>query len=62
MLKTHKGEKILEHSQYPIGQKWMFGNILREKNLELPAIYFAHKREIVRRSNSIVPVTESNPS
>jgi len=37
---------------------WQY--ILREK-LELPSIYFAHKREVVRKGNLLVPVTAITP-
>ena len=58
--KTHKGENI---RAFPISNwtemdVWQY---IERENLELPAIYFAHKREIVRRSNSIVPITEVTP-
>jgi len=58
--KVHKGENI---RAFPISNwtemdVWQY--IEREK-LELPNIYFAHQREIVRRNNSIVPVTNVTP-
>jgi len=58
--KVHKGENI---RAFPISNwtemdVWQY--IEREK-LELPNIYFAHQREIVRRDNSIVPVTNITP-
>ena len=58
--KVHKGENI---RAFPISNwtemdVWQY--IEREK-LELPNIYFAHKRKIVRRSDSIVPVTKVTP-
>ena len=58
--KVHKGENI---RAFPISNwtemdVWQY--IEREK-LELPNIYFAHQREIVRRDNSIVPVTNVTP-
>ena len=34
---------------------------IERENLELPSIYFAHKRDIVRRNESIVPITEVTP-
>jgi sulfate adenylyltransferase subunit 2 len=37
---------------------WQY--IEREK-LELPSIYFAHARDIVKRSGAIVPITEVTP-
>jgi len=57
---VHKGENI---RAFPISNwtemdVWQY--IEREK-LELPNIYFAHQREIVRRDNSIVPVTNVTP-
>ena len=58
--KVHKGENI---RAFPISNwtemdVWQY--IEREK-LELPNIYFAHQREIVRRDGSIVPVTNVTP-
>jgi sulfate adenylyltransferase subunit 2 len=58
--KTHAGENI---RAFPISNwtemdVWQY---IERENLELPSIYFAHKREIVRRSNSIVPITEVTP-
>ncbi|MDC0127486.1 sulfate adenylyltransferase subunit CysD [Methylophilaceae bacterium] len=58
--KVHKGENI---RAFPISNwtemdVWQY--IEREK-LELPNIYFAHQRKIVRRDNSIVPVTNVTP-
>jgi sulfate adenylyltransferase subunit 2 len=58
--KVHKGENI---RAFPISNwtemdVWQY--IEREK-LDLPSIYFAHKREIVRRDNSIVPITDVTP-
>ncbi len=38
---------------------WQY--IEREK-LELPSIYFAHTRPIVRRGNGIVPITDLTPA
>jgi sulfate adenylyltransferase subunit 2 len=58
--KVHKGENI---RAFPISNwtemdVWQY--IEREK-LELPNIYFAHQREIVRRDGSIVPITNVTP-
>ena len=58
--KVHKGENI---RAFPISNwtemdVWQY--IEREK-LELPSIYFAHNREIVKRSGAIVPITEVTP-
>jgi len=59
--KVHKGENI---RAFPISNwtemdVWQY--IEREK-LSLPDIYFAHTREIVRRDNAIVPITEVTPA
>ncbi|MDB5813257.1 MAG: sulfate adenylyltransferase subunit 2 [Rhodocyclales bacterium] len=59
--RTHRGENI---RAFPISNwtemdVWQY--IEREK-LELPSIYFAHHRPIVRRSGSIVPVTSVTPA
>jgi sulfate adenylyltransferase subunit 2 len=59
--RSHKGENI---RAFPISNwtemdVWQY--IEREK-LELPSIYFAHIRPIVRRSGAIVPVTPITPA
>jgi sulfate adenylyltransferase subunit 2 len=59
--RSHKGENI---RAFPISNwtemdVWQY--IEREK-LELPSIYFAHTRPIVRRGGSIVPVTNITPA
>lgn len=59
--RSHKGENI---RAFPISNwtemdVWQY--IEREK-LELPSIYFAHTRPIVRRSGAIVPVTPITPA
>jgi len=58
--KTHAGENI---RAFPISNwtemdVWQY---IERENLELPSIYFAHKRDVVRRSDSIVPITEVTP-
>ena len=58
--KVHKGENI---RAFPISNwtemdVWQY--IEREK-LELPSIYFALNRDIVKRSGAIVPITEVTP-
>ena len=58
--KVHKGENI---RAFPISNwtemdVWQY---IERENLELPSIYFAHKRDIVRRNESIVPLTEVTP-
>jgi sulfate adenylyltransferase subunit 2 len=59
--RVHKGEHM---RAFPISNwteldVWQY--IEREK-LELPSIYFAHTRPIVRRGNGIVPVTHLTPA
>ena len=58
--RIHKGENI---RAFPISNwteldVWQY--IARER-LELPSIYFAHFRPVVRRSSTLVPVTELTP-
>ena len=59
--RAFKGENI---RAFPISNwteldVWQY--IARER-LELPALYFAHSRPVVRRSGALVPVTELTPS
>jgi sulfate adenylyltransferase subunit 2 len=58
--KVHKGENI---RAFPISNwtemdVWQY---IERENLEWPSFYFAHKRDIVRRNEAIVPVTEVTP-
>ena len=34
---------------------------IERENLDLPSIYFAHRRDIIRRNGSVVPVTDVTP-
>jgi sulfate adenylyltransferase subunit 2 len=59
--RIHKGENI---RAFPISNwteldVWQY--VAREK-LELPSIYFAHRRPVVRRAGGIVPVTPLTPA
>ena len=59
--RVHKGENI---RAFPISNwtemdVWQY--IEREK-LELPEIYYAHKRDVIKRAGAIVPVTEFTPA
>ena len=59
--KVHKGENI---RAFPISNwtemdVWQY---IERENLELPSIYFAHKRDIVKRNGAIVPITEVTPA
>ncbi|HEX9240927.1 MAG TPA: sulfate adenylyltransferase subunit CysD, partial [Anaeromyxobacter sp.] len=58
--RIHRGENI---RAFPISNwteldVWQY--IARER-LELPSIYFAHRRPVVRRGGALVPVTEVTP-
>ena len=58
--RVHKGENI---RAFPISNwtemdVWQY---IERENLDLPSIYFAHKRPIVRRGGSIVPITPLTP-
>ncbi|MCQ4437468.1 phosphoadenosine phosphosulfate reductase family protein, partial [Clostridioides difficile] len=54
--RLHKGEhlRVFPISNWTELDVWQY--IARE-NLELPSIYYAHEREIVRRNGLLVPVT-----
>ena len=59
--RVHKGENI---RAFPISNwtemdVWQY--IEREK-LELPEIYYAHKRDVIKRGGAIVPVTKFTPA
>ena len=59
--KVHKGENI---RAFPISNwtemdVWQY---IERENLELPSIYYAHKRDIVRKNGAIVPVTDVTPA
>jgi sulfate adenylyltransferase subunit 2 len=58
--RVHKGENI---RAFPISNwtemdVWQY---IEREGLELPSIYFAHKRPVVRRGGSIVPITDLTP-
>ena len=58
--KVHKGENI---RAFPISNwtemdVWQY---IERENLELPSIYFAHKRDIVKRNGAIVLITDVTP-
>ena len=58
--RTHRGENIRAFplSNWTELDVWQY--IARER-LELPSIYFAHRRRVVRRGGALVPVTELTP-
>ena len=58
--KVHKGENI---RSFPISNwtemdVWQY---IERESLELPSIYFAHERDIVKRNGAIVPITKVTP-
>ncbi len=59
--RIHPGENI---RAFPISNwteldVWQY---IQAEGLELPSIYFAHRRKIVRRNHSLVPVTHLTPA
>ena len=59
--KVHKGENI---RAFPISNwtemdVWQY---IEKEKLELPSIYFAHKRDVVKRNGAIVPITLVTPA
>jgi sulfate adenylyltransferase subunit 2 len=59
--KVHRGENI---RAFPISNwtemdVWQY---IEKEKLELPSIYFAHKRDVVKRNGAIVPITEVTPA
>jgi sulfate adenylyltransferase subunit 2 len=59
--RVHKGEniRVFPISNWTELDVWQY--IEREK-LELPSIYFAHEREVVRKGDLLQPVTELTPA
>jgi len=59
--RVHKGEnvRVFPISNWTELDVWQY--IARER-LEIPSIYFAHGRAVVRRGGALVPVTEITPA
>jgi sulfate adenylyltransferase subunit 2 len=59
--RAHKGEnmRVFPISNWTEFDVWQY---IGREHLELPSIYFAHKRALVRRGGSLVPVTEVTPA
>jgi sulfate adenylyltransferase subunit 2 len=59
--RVHKGEnvRVFPISNWTELDVWQY--IARER-LEIPSIYFAHRRGVVRRGSALVPVTDLTPS
>ncbi len=58
--RVHKGEniRVFPISNWTELDVWQY---IRREGIELPDLYFAHEREIVRRGNALVPVTPLTP-
>ena len=59
--KVHKGENI---RAFPISNwtemdVWQY---IERERLDLPSIYFAHNRDVVRRNGAIIPITDVTPA
>jgi sulfate adenylyltransferase subunit 2 len=59
--RAHKGEnmRVFPISNWTEFDVWQY---IGREQLELPSIYFAHKRALVRRGGSLVPVTDVTPA
>jgi sulfate adenylyltransferase subunit 2 len=59
--RAHKGEnmRVFPISNWTEFDVWQY---IGREQLELPSIYFAHKRQLVRRGGSLVPVTSVTPA
>ena len=59
--RTHRGEnvRVFPISNWTELDVWQY--ISRER-LDVPSIYFAHERRVVRRGTALVPVTELTPA
>jgi sulfate adenylyltransferase subunit 2 len=59
--RAHKGEnmRVFPISNWTEFDVWQY---IGCEQLELPSIYFAHKRQLVRRGGSLVPVTDVTPA
>ena len=58
--RVHPGEniRVFPISNWTELDVWQY---IRREGIELPSIYFAHARDVVRRGASLVPVTELTP-
>ncbi|MEO8409917.1 MAG: sulfate adenylyltransferase subunit CysD [Propionivibrio sp.] len=59
--RSFKGEniRVFPISNWTEFDVWQY---IERENLELPSIYFAHERQIVRRQGGMLPVTEVTPA
>ena len=59
--RVHRGEniRVFPISNWTELDVWQY---IRREGIELPSIYFAHRRNVVRRGQSLVPVTPLTPA
>ena len=59
--RVHKGEnlRVFPLSNWTELDVWQY---IRQEDIPLPSLYFAHERDVVRRGNALVPVTHLTPA
>ena len=59
--RVHKGEnmRVFPLSNWTELDVWQY---IRQEEIPLPSLYFAHDRDVVRRGNALVPVTHLTPA
>jgi sulfate adenylyltransferase subunit 2 len=59
--RVHKGEhlRVFPLSNWTELDVWLY---IRQEEIPLPELYFAHRRDVVRRGNALVPVTPLTPA
>ena len=59
--RVHPGEsvRVFPLSNWTELDVWQY---IRREGIELPSIYFAHERDVVRKGSALVPVTEVTPA
>jgi sulfate adenylyltransferase subunit 2 len=59
--RVHKGEnvRVFPISNWTELDVWQY---VQRENIPLPAIYFAHRRPVIRRKDLLVPVTDITPA
>jgi len=59
--RVHKGEhlRVFPLSNWTELDVWQY---IRQEAIPLPELYFAHRRDVVRRGNALVPVTPLTPA
>ncbi len=59
--RVHKGEnmRVFPLSNWTELDVWQY---IRQEVIPLPELYFSHRRDVVRRGNALVPVTQLTPA